>query len=307
MNRYDKFFSELTLVSFTGGAMGSFLINFLLAEHEEYYRLLSDRGVFRLKHNQEWQVTHYFQNIRDVDISTLTKLSNYYGKSTFTQQALYAHAHIVQDLFLARELHSETVLRRFTFENVLRLVKKDFDKIIFPYVKNHQLKTNLGFDCNNKSINYKKRIYCTFPSNKSWIGGVFSVYKHNLYKLFDKNHDYEYGLRDVNEFIHLYLLDSEMKNNYPETIPEHESLDIYELVFNKNFDGLKAIYPNYEPNDLQLELLDSAHNSSIEVLNKLNLSHDIVTDTFSGTKDFLNQTGLIKLLYESLELEKKKQ
>ena len=159
MNRYDKFFSELTLVSFTGGAMGSFLINFLMAEDEEYYQSLIDRNFFGLKHNQEWHVIHYFQNIRDIDSSTLNKLSNYYGKSTHAQQALYAHAHIVQDLFLNRELQAEIVLRRFTFEKVLELVKKDFDKIIFPYVKNHQLKTNSGFDCNNKSINYKKRIY----------------------------------------------------------------------------------------------------------------------------------------------------
>ena len=307
MNRYDKFFSELTLVSFTGGAMGSFLINFLMAEDEKYYQSLIDRKFFGLRQNQEWHVVHYFQNIRDIDTLTLSKLSRHYGKSSFTQQALYAHAHIVQDLFYAKELQAETVLRRFTFEKVLELVKKDFDKIIFPYVKNHQLKTSLDFDCNNKSINYKKRIYCTFPENKSWIGSVFGVYKHNLYKLFDKTNSNHYGVKDVTDLIYLYNINSKMINNYPSTIPEHEPLDMYELVFNKNLDGLRVIYPNYEPNDLQLELLDIAHKSSIEVLNNLNLSHDIVTDTFSGTKDFLDQTGLIKLLYESLELEKKKQ
>ena len=304
MNRYDKFFSELTLVSFTGGAMGSFLINFLMAADEEYYQILKNRTAFGLKHNHEWQLTHYFQDIRDLDASELTLLSNYYGKSTYIQQTLYAVAQIVQDLFLSRQLVAENIHKTFSFEKVLKLVKRDFDKILFPYVKNHQIKSISTFDCNNKSLNFKKKIYCFFPANKNWIIPTFSLYKHNLYKLFHDNHDYNYGLGDVNYWMTLYHQNDRIVS-YSESIPGHESLDMYELVFNKNFDGLRKIYPGYQPNDLQLTLLDQAYDTSMIVLDNLKLSHEMKVDEFK-TKDFFDETRLIELLTASLELEKKK-
>jgi hypothetical protein len=42
------------------------------------------------------------------------------------------------------------------------------------------------------------------------------------------------------------------------------------------------------------------------VLNDLNISHELIITEF-GAKKFLDQTGLIDLLRESLALERKKQ
>ena len=92
----------------------------------------------------------------------------------------------------------------------------------------------------------------------------------------------------------------------PVNYTDHESLDMYELVFNKNLDGLRKIYPNFEPSELQLKLLDQAHDTSMMVLNDLKISHELIITGFRA-KQFLDQTGLIDLLRESLALERKKQ
>jgi len=282
--------------------MGSFLINFLSAGNEESYREFINTKGPGLRSNHEWQVIHYFQNIENIDNSVLDTIRNYYGKNTYIQQSLYAFAHIIQDLYLSKELTVEHVLATFSLDKILELVKKDFDQIIFPYIKNHQIKNSSSFNCNNTSIKYKKKIYCTFPKNKTWIIPVFSLYKHNLYKLFNDTHDYDYGTGDVRNWITFYHENKSIVS-YPQSIDDHESLDMYELVFNKNLDGLRKIYPDFEPSRLQLELLDQAHDTSIMVLNDLNLSRDIELNEFK-TKDFLDQTGLISLLHESLKLEK---
>lgn len=301
MNRYDKFFSELTLITFTGGAMGSFLINFLSAGNEEFYREYKNRSP-GLRSNHEWQVIHYFQDITYVDNSVLDTIRDYYGKNTYIQQSLYALAHIVQDLYLSKELTAERTIATFNLDKILELVKKDFDQIIFPYVKNHGIKNSSNFGCNNPSIKYKKKIYCTFSKNKTWIIPVFSLYKHNLYKLFTDNREYDYGNGDLRNWLTSYHENKKIVS-YPESIYDHESLEMYELVFNKNLDGLRKIYPDFEPNSLQLELLDQAHNTSLMVLNDLNISHDLELNEFR-TKDFLDQTGLISLLHRCLKLEK---
>lgn len=300
MNRYDQFFSKLTLVSFQGGAMGSFLINFLTAENPELYAELEHKEFFGLRTNHEWSVLYYFQGIQDLDVEVIDQLKEYYGKNTYLQQTLYAYGRLVDKLYKENQWSNPTVKSEFTFERVLELVKEDYDSLIFPYVKNH---LNLK-DIQEKNVPYKKKIYCRFPEGKQWIISAFVLYKHHLYKIFHKNNNYDYGIGDVKNWIRFYQ-DNIHFNPMPANYTDHEPLDMYELVFNKNLDGLRKIYPDFEPNELQLKILDQAHDTSMMVLNDLNLSHELIITEFRAKK-FLDQTGLIDLLRESLALERKK-
>jgi hypothetical protein len=303
MNRYDKFFSKLTLVSFQGGAMGSFLINFLNAENPELYAEFERREFFGLRTNHEWSVLYYFQGIQNLDVTVLDQLKEYYGKNTYIQQTLYAYGRLVENLCKERKWSTSLVKSEFTFERALELVKEDYDydSLLFPYVKNHLNERNFQ----EKSVPYKKKIYCYFPKGKQWIISAFVLYKHHLYKIFHKNNNYDYGTGDVKNWIRYYQ-DNIYFDPMPINYTDHESLDMYELVFNKNLDGLRKIYPDFEPGELQLELLNQAHDTSMMVLNDLNISHELIITEF-GAKKFLDQTGLIDVLRESLALERKKQ
>lgn len=300
MNKYEDFFSRLTLVSFQGGAMGSFLINFLTAEDPELYTKLEYQTYFGLRTNQEWALLYYFQGIQDLDIKVTNQLKEYYGKN-YTQQTLYGYGRLIANLYKENKLSISAITSEFTFERFLELVREDYDSLLFPYVKNHlDLK-----DIQEKNIPYKKKIYCSFPEGKQWIIYAFVLYKHHLYKIFHNTQDFGYHIGNVKNWIR-YHQDDILFDTIPVNYTDHETLDMYELVFNKNLDGLRKIYPDFEPNELQLKLLDQAHDTSMSVLNDLKLSHEL-TITDSRARNFLDQTGLIDLLRECLVLEKNKQ
>lgn len=296
MNKYDDFFSKLTLVTFGGGRMGSFLINFLTAENEIIYNRFVKQGNFGLRSNHEWHLAHYFENAHNIKKETIEYTKNFYGANTYLKQTLFSYAKLIDKNFINKTVQDIDLINTFTGEKALELVNEEFTSIKFPYVKDHPAPPTLH---GNIILPYKNRIFCYFPPGKQWIANFFVLYKHHLYKIFHNNNNYDYGL----ENIPLLALIGDKRRQEPEaiTLENHTSVNMYELVFNKNLEDIYKIYPGYKPNQTQLKLLDMAHDTSMLVLKDLGLSHEMVVEDNYLVRKFLNDTGIIKTIHEYLK------
>ena len=226
---------------------------------------------------------------------------NFYGKNTYLKQTLYSYARLTNNHYFDRTFHNKDLVSVFTGEKAIELANEEFTTIGFPYVKNHPNPPALY---GNIILPYKNRIFCYFPSGKKWIADLFVLYKHHFYKLFHNSNDYDYGLE------HLPLLAQIGNDNLRRAVPprtffaDHDSVNMYEMVFNKNIEDIYKIYPDYKPNPRQLEIIDMAHDTSMLVLKDLGLSHEMVVEDEYIVRDFLNDTGVMKIMQEYLKYSK---
>ena len=153
----------------------------------------------------------------------------------------------------------------------------EFNNITFPYIKSH-------VQGNIKRINqlpWQKKIICRFPKNKAWMGDIFLFYKHYWYYIINPHSD-KNGFMEHNKqaLISPVEYNKHFSNNYDRYNPtnditDYSIIDMYDLIFNENFEQLKAIDSRYNTgvSETQLQLIRETKQELIEILNIFGLSH----------------------------------
>ncbi len=166
----------------------------------------------------------------------------------------------------------------------------DFNSITFPYIKSH-------IQGNIKRINqfpWKKKIICRLPENKAWMGDIFLFYKHYWYYIINPNNS-RIGFMEFNKYGILGTVENSthFSNNYKrynpiDEISDYIIIDIYDLIFNENFEQLKLVDQRYDLgiSETQLQLIRDTRTELIEILNIFGLSHtsDIITTEDHSSK-----------------------
>jgi hypothetical protein len=160
----------------------------------------------------------------------------------------------------------------------------EFDNITFPYVKSH-------IQGNIKRINqfpWEKKIICRFPKNKSWMAGLFHFYKHYWYFIINPDSNSPGFSSHTKQALtcpveyNKHFSATHDRYNPTDDIADYIIIDMYDLIFNENFEQLTAIDSRYNTgvSETQLRLIRDARQGSIEILNIFGLSHtaDIVTE-----------------------------
>ena len=181
----------------------------------------------------------------------------------------------------------------------------EFNNITFPYVKSHIQRNSIQ---RINQLTWKKKILCRFPKNKAWMGDVFLFYKHYWYYIINPLSD-RTGFMEHNkqaltcpvEYNKHFLYNYEIYNP-TDNIADYSIIDMYDLIFNENFEQLKEIDPLYNRgvSETQLQLIRETKQELIEILNIFGLSHtsNIVTaeDHASNflTKEVLDIYKIVK-------------
>ena len=313
--------NKLTPILWEPGHMGAFLGRFLFDTILEQSTLSEkDRKNYNRKDQIEWLwddiTSEYFQyNLTDWKLelhNSWDLLKQRYSKDIdFDAAICYISAQLNYPYYSdAKLLPSQAV----KIEYQTRLLTSDlidmancefeFDNITFPYIKSH-------VQGNIKRINqlpWNKKILCRFPKNKAWMGDVFLFYKHYWYYIINPYSD-KNGFMEHNKqaLISPVEYDKHFLNNYDRYNPTNDIsdyiiIDIYDLIFNENFEQLKAIDSRYNTgvSETQLQLIRETKQELTEILNIFGLSHtsNIVTaeDHASNflTKEVLDIYNIVK-------------
>lgn len=320
-NNHKNLFNKLIPILWEPGHMGAFLGRFLFDDTIEQSTLTeSDKKNYNKKAQVEWYwddiTSEYFQyNLTDWKLelhNSWDLLKHLYPNSTdFDAVICYISAQLNYPYYSnSKLLPSQAVKIEYQTQlltsNLIDMAncEFEFDNITFPYIKSH-------VQGNIKRINqlpWKKKIICRFTKNKAWMGDIFLFYKHYWYYIMnpDRNRN---GFMEHNKHALInpveynkHFLYSYERYNPTDDIADYIIIDIYDLIFNENFEQLKAIDSRYDSgiSETQLQLIRETKQGLIEILNIFGLSHtsNIVTteDHASNflTKEILNIYNTVK-------------
>lgn len=187
--------------------------------------------------------------------------------------------------------------------------------ISFSYVKSHLT----ALDRVNK-FTWNKKIFCSFPQTKAWMGNFFVFYKHFYYYSLIENFDLRQTVSPNTTYFKIFgsnfLSDVETGfKNYTEVYkdtgrpflngwhyknlkePEYIFVDMYDLVFNKNYQQLEKITgdPVTEQQKILIDQMYSAQNS---ILAHFCLDHRYEHYVWNNGNYFINDK--IKEIYNNL-------
>ena len=310
----DQFFQTQNLVIFRAGHMGTFLINFLQADHlifQKGYKL----SLFGPQRNKEWLYDDYFmrcleekppyafvQNHSYEDEVELildymkTVYVTKYGDNLGIKYYLYALAVIRQSFLDTHGVYNyflivKDIIKRIGFcddDELLSLIEHQIltSEIQFNYVKSHPGWLTVK-DSRYNSLPWNKKIFCSFPANKKWIPFLLHFYKLSFYKTVSSKKpfiDTEVVKHTVNSILaeDKLILDElcdevDIYNHIPEE--EIVYVDMYKLIFENDVSDIFKIDPNFAMTDKKQEILDLAKNDCIEILKTFETPYTFDTDT----------------------------
>jgi hypothetical protein len=298
------------LIEYIPGQMGTFLHAFLethptidiLRKRREYNIPLVGIG-----ENKEWQMVSYLYTNQCKEFDDMFTDREFYDRYLIYTKIVQQYMRtIVKDetynkpLFkYIRELQSDDL-------QIIEREELDLSNQVFEYHRSHRLDHIL---VDKNILPWKNRIYAIFPKNKFWISMLLLLYKHQFHPSIDNkeiasiwaknavtsiiDHSGESSRTIQHEMGYLYNFSN---------FRRYELFNIYDLIFNKNIDNLHSIAtPKFQFNDHKKQMLNSAHQDGIDILNFYGLSPDInvpLEDTFK----FLSTN---KLVLDSINYSKK--
>lgn len=317
---HSKFFNNLTPILWEPGHMGAFFGRFLFDDTIEQSTLSTyDKENYNKKPQVEWLwhdiTSEYFQyNLTDwkLELHNSWELlkQHYPNEIDFDAAVCYIVAQLNYPYFSNKSrlpIHltvREPYKNFYPVEELMDMANRDFNfnDITFPYIKSH-------IQGNIQRINqfpWKKKIVCKFPEHKAWMGDIFLFYKHYWYYILNPNANRN-GFMEFNKqaIFGPVEYDKHFSNSYKRyniTDSTYIIIDMYDLIFNENFEQLKLIDQRYNSgiSSTQLQSIRDAKKGLIEILSIFGLSHisDIVTSedhnsTFL-TKEVLDIYNIVK-------------
>ena len=216
----------------------------------------------------------YYTN--QVDLDSAMIFANVYHKYKSLRKPITLDKYIT-GIDNAEKYLLDIVNRKFTFDHIFVDKKFTSNNIEFPYIKGH-LSTN--FDIIEK-LPFKKKIYCSFSLEKSWIPILLVFYKHYL---FLKNNKKWNILSQEFMFFNLVdnprLLDTIYKHSIQlNNVDDYIEIDMYDLIFNENLSQLHDLNIN-ELSQTRRYLLKRARDDILFVCNKFGLNPTINVSSF---------------------------
>jgi hypothetical protein len=290
---HDILFDRIVPVSFSPGHMGTFLRGFL---SQNTNNLFTDS--FRKLENHEWIYIdifdEFFSNPNNIFEELILVLQNYYQRQDIIKIAAVV---ISNSLYYLKNNHSFRPNTKLN-DNLPFLLEfaKDpkYHQIQIPlelmdtkiYIKDHNLDDikYLDLTFSMKDMQWQnKKINCAFFDEKSWIPYYFLKYKSVESKYLKATLNYFDNITSHFPYI------QEVNNQLPsKTDNRYITINMYDLIFNKNLDQVYEIDPNFEFTKEKEVILNLANTSSIEILESFGLSHYTNINERTSVKEVLN-------------------
>jgi hypothetical protein len=322
----DSFITNFSAILWEPGHMGSFLGRLLNDEHIRQ-KLLRNNNLdylFKMTPRFEWPwFERTFEVLSYDDFAKYKQLVESFGTNHTDNELtlkIMKLGYLSSKDFFDGYSRSSLLIRYNSSVNYEKFLPEldniEINNISFPYVKSH-----LSGLSRINNFDWNKKIVCILPQNKYWIGFFLLFYKHFYYYSFDKTFDLDQDTSSASSFFKqfgenfLSTVDfkfsdfneiySNSKQNtflsrwhYENLIePEYIVVDIYDLIFNKNYSQLEKI-SNSPITSSQKELIDQMYSAQNNILEHFGLDHNYEHNAHSDTNYFMNDK--IKKIYDNL-------
>jgi len=299
---HKKLISNLIPVVWEPGHMGAFFGRFLFDDIyvREYHEGLPSqiKFLYSSDYNFEWRwcdrIGNYFSYLKDDVNSPLYKTVEilkkcYAGDSEvdLDSAVMYITAQHLNEVYeksIITRVNHAYWLNKYNETELEHMVNKDFNfdfaNFEFPYIKSHLL-PNI-YRINN--LEWKKKVLCKFPPEKTWLVTILLFYKHYWYY---KKDNIPIGKLStfMNEDGERFLTVIENKNYfryYPQNTMNRELddfiiVDMFDLIFKNDTTNLDKIDSCFEHllSETRLSLLNDAKNHIVNICNIFGLDPEM--------------------------------
>lgn len=295
----DYFVSQLSLVKYGTGSLGTFFLNFLMAD-SPFYEKLKTIGEFGRSPNAEWRSVTYNNEVY-CDNVYLEHWPSLCKQKPKVQDFLFLR-HLVFNQYIdnimkrdAREFYNSTtrwpnLRQKITPDDIPHDAKV---RILLPYIKCHD-DSNLIID-EIDELNLKQKIYCFFPPSKKWIQHVLTIHKHVIADKINSNASID--------FIDCLL----NKNSYKEylrnwttnlNLSNYVKIDMYDLIldptkFNSSLDYLKNNIKDFELTPNKLTMINEVKQDTLSILKNYKFDHNMNFDLKNNFESFIQSCGTL--------------
>lgn len=319
-NQFTEYFS---MILWEPGHLGAFLGRLLNDEYitNKLIKCPHMGNVFEMTPQLEWIWKERTAEVFAYDLSTydaLAKILNVEGDELTLKIMKYSYQRSAD--FFDGNSCDVSLLNRNNITDYEKILSQ-LDRIQinsgipFPYIKSH-----LPSLTRVNKFNWNKKIFCSLPQTKAWMGNFFVFYKHFYYYFLIENFNLDQKSSSNNTYFKSFGLNflsdvsSEFKsynNVYKDTgkpflngwhyknliEPEYIFIDMYDLVFNKNYNQLEKI-SGRSITDRQKELIDHMNSAQDSILAHFCLDHRYEHYIWNDGKYFMNDK--IKEIYNKL-------
>lgn len=291
----DQFISQLSIVKYHTGSMGTFFLNFLMADHPLIEKLVQTK-LFGRSVSSEWLSFCYSNSILS-DIAhqhyrELLPEAKNFNELIYFLALIYRHA--LDEIFQSKEKFytggsvEEFINRAFPVLKDRALQDSRPIQVELPYVKCHVS----GDDIDNlyDRLNVKEKIYCFFPKTKQWIPYVLTMHKH-IVMSFNRKSDLS-----LNYMMHL-LQDRNMdiKFNVEVYQPDYYNVDMYQLILTDSENSVNQLQENlidFNLTDKKMSLLTTARRDINSTLAFYGLDPNLEFDLDQDFNSFIKSAPI---------------
>lgn len=289
----DQFISQLTLVKYSTGALGTFFLNLLMADSSVYDRL-KITNEFGRDLNAEWRSMTYNDDIYSDD-QYKVHWSNLCKQKPKVQDFLFAR-HLVFNQYIniimkkdIRELLYPTTKfpdfrKKITVDDIPADIKVD---VLLPYIKCHD-DINLISDYIDE-LNLKQKIYCFFPTFKKWVQHVLTLHKHVIA---DKIHS-PASIEFIDCLLNKTSYDIYLKNWTTNLdLSDYVKVNMYDLIldptkFNSSLDYLKNNIKDFELTPKKLTMINTVKQDTLFILKNYGFDPNMDFDLDNDFESFI--------------------
>ena len=309
---HELLINNLTPVMWEGGAMGAFFMRFIedsnFLHNESQWKNLEWFNWDRTLQYLEQGNNHaYYKNHVNEHTSLLKEK---YQGDEYDKAFIYVIYQLTEPL--VRE-HGRFELihpipANLSSEKVLELAEMDpiFDvtNLKFAHLKCHYENTNVLIN----NLNWKRKILCQFSFDKMWLVDLLMYYKKFYYTIdrpeipileqlsndpvsFEKFYKNEWNKRIKN-----------LGKRLVKVLPGYHNIDMFDLIFNKNTEQIRVLYPNFELNHSQNNMLEKVKQDIIYICSVFELDPSI---SFVHLRDNIEmlRSPRIKEILKKIELD----
>jgi len=245
--------------------MGSFLMNLLFDGEDREPNLVVMDPVTYEWHRRD-SLHNVFGDVRLIYIlaSYIKKLrlTNHINESTVMRLAFnltikYDKKTLIQITDGSLDL-SELLIN----DPISLLIERDSLFASFKYLKMHCYKP---LESTNRTFNFSKKIFAYYPENKSWIPTILGWHKCHR----------DFRVREMHGDVAGHSFKEYKQNVLGSATDSDISIDMYNLVIQKNYNAILDVIPDFKFTNDKIRILEIAHDTTLEILNKFNMDHNL--------------------------------
>ena len=328
MRHWGDFFNKLDLVNFSGGAMGTFFINLLIANDSDQFTENAKRygdliGIEDL--TLEWSYfpdylyALRYHTVKPVQTKDSKEDSIIHFTGKFGDDYFLPYAYAFSNYFIKNAKFNNEIEDRVDFYKLecdFKSLGPDALDLAFEVVEPSPeffsvIKSHVNYEqINHKTIPYANRITCYFRKDKDWIKHILLLYKRSLYALDKPNQleilvtqscssasieQFQNRINGSLEGLRPYITESRLRMITQQEIETSRKndimIDIYKIIFEDNLEDLYNIYPDFALDREKTKVLRLAQETSHKILDDLKLDH-----TMSDTRELIPTTETSNIL-----------